>query len=295
MGAFRRHVAAATALTAACLSATPVVASAQARATVSQGSAVEIGGRASCTIGFNDVATATSYTAAHCGGTGQRVRVRDADGLWVELGTFSRSSAYVDEQAANDWAVIEWDPGVEVASNHLSGDSVVDVSTLAPGDEVCAYGARSRAVACGPVIGVINSTVYWDGPNGLQGDSGGPVWLKGAGLVALYSGFNIFRPVDGDSAADTFYSQRASAPVLGEPVPEAEEMDLVVGYFANRPAKPGDVQEIVQPPTVSGAETGDALSSGDPVIFATIVGIVLTLAVAVLPLLAGLQLPGFPV
>jgi len=62
---------------ATCLLASPATVLAQTLTAVGvdQGQRIIVGNTSACTIAFNDPESATSFTAAHCGRTGDRVRV----------------------------------------------------------------------------------------------------------------------------------------------------------------------------------------------------------------------------
>ncbi|WP_288833293.1 hypothetical protein [uncultured Corynebacterium sp.] len=200
---------------------------------VDQGQRIIVGNTSACTIAFNDPGAATSLTAAHCGRTGDRVRVEGPDGVSGEIGTLTRSERYFDGQSSNDWATIRWDDAAEVRPNAHSGDALVAPGELAQGDRICRYGASTQRTVCGSYIGRVGLNIYWDAEHGHPGDSGGPVWAEGKGFVAVYSGSNDVLFQNGFFPGGRKVSaERASAPVDGPVDLQDEEMRVIADYFS---------------------------------------------------------------
>lgn len=156
-----------------------------------------------CTIGFNDPAARRSYTAGHCADngdygwqTGSMVYLADSKGreMTTPAGMIYPAAAYYGASNANDWAVIYWFNGVEVEANPFGGE-YVPIEDIEPGEMLCYHGYASHGgtnrATCGPFVGMIEKTIYFDAP-GMPGygDSGGPVYAPGRGLVGVMSGAN---------------------------------------------------------------------------------------------------------
>ena len=237
----------AVALTATIAATAAVAPPAHAATAVAQGAQIVVADSSSCAVAFNDHAEHVSYTSAHCGLSGDRVRVKLVDGtLTPEIGTLYPSSRWGDSVTGNDWAAIRWDDGVRLAGNGRSGDEVASISDMRPGQQVCTYGAASRRVICGKYAGSVNNNVYFDGETGQHGDSGGPVWAPGRGFLGVYSGVSV---IESKSEGEHQLS-RASAAKNGGPVESADEIALISKYYS------------VQQPTVHKAELPDDALSG---------------------------------
>lgn len=164
-----------------------------------------------CTIGFNDPAQRRSYTAGHCADngdygwqTGSMVYLADGKGreLSTPAGMIYPAAAYYGASNANDWAVIYWFNGVEVEVNPYGGE-YIPIEDLEPGETLCYHGYASHGgtndAACGPFVGMIEKTIYFDAPGMPEyGDSGGPVYAPGRGLVGVMSGANALVDENGD-------------------------------------------------------------------------------------------------
>lgn len=167
----------------AALALSHTVATATEPTVVDQGDGIVVNGSA-CTVGFN--LGASSYTAAHCGESGDRVRLLLADGtLTPPTGTLTTSAA--SEGTTNDWARIDWDAGVEVGPNEYSGDGAVALDAVRPGEPVCTYGRATRATTCGVFHARVGNSFLVDIAPGEPGDSGGPVWAPGRGFMGVHS------------------------------------------------------------------------------------------------------------
>lgn len=188
---------------------------------MSQGDAVTFTGGLRCTIGYNDAARGLSYVAGHCGDPGARASV-SKNGVTSE-GTFQPSREASANETGNDWGLITWDDGVRLGANSLSGDTVLDPAQVKKGERVCMFGSASRRALCGPFAGNLGNNVYWDGPNGVNGDSGGPVWVDGKGFLAVYSGgSHIFNETGGEASL-----ARGTQPINGPRVSADDEIALI--------------------------------------------------------------------
>ena len=164
-----------------------------------------------CTIGYNDPAERRSYTAGHCADngdygwqTGSLVYLADSKGreMSTPAGMIYPAAAYYGASNANDWAVIYWFNGVEVGANPYGGE-YVPIQDLEPGETLCYHGYASHGgtteASCGPFVGMIEKTIYFDAPGMPDyGDSGGPVYAPGRGLVGVMSGANALVDESGE-------------------------------------------------------------------------------------------------
>ena len=174
-----------------------------------------------CTIGYNDPEQRRSYTAGHCADngdygwqTGSLVYLADSKGreMSTPAGMIYPAAAYYGASNANDWAVIYWFNGVEVGANPYGGE-YVPIQDLEPGETLCYHGYASHGgtteASCGPFVGMIEKTIYFDAPGMPDyGDSGGPVYAPGRGLVGVMSGANAL--VD-DRGEEVVGFERASS------------------------------------------------------------------------------------
>lgn len=178
-----------------------------------------------CTIGTNDTARRVSYAAGHCvvrdgvyNKQGALVYLADATGKQIPwpAGTIYPAAAYDPKGEANDWSEIHWFTNVNVAENRFGG-ATISASELTPGDTVCYHGyashGRTAATTCGPFVGMIENTLYFDAPGLPQfGDSGGPVFVPGRGVVGVMSGANYLTDDKGSIIIDL---ERASTMCSG--------------------------------------------------------------------------------
>lgn len=255
--------------------AAPVVNDAPPAATpvVNQGDVVDVVGKGRCTIAFNDRGQIVSYTAGHCGEKGDRAIVM-GEGFRAS-GTFHPSSAMdADEGTANDWGVIRWADGVKLGENGITGDEVVAPSLMRSGDPVCVYGGTSKKTTCGSFAGAIGNNLYWDGPSGKPGDSGGPVWVEGKGFLSIYTGVSMAVGSKGEEAR----LNRSSVPANGPQVSPEEEMELlaqakrITTPVVHETAVPGGTPEKVK-------DGGSSASPGDvaAIVFIVLAGVTFAL------------------
>jgi len=137
-----------------------------------------------CTIGYVDEKLHRAYTAGHCGETGFTAKNDQGE----EIGSFHKNPRYNPKTYRNDQAYIELNDNIIVGDNYFSGDNVVDVEDLSTGDTLCSYGAKSKKTHCGELRTVDEKNIVGDSNSGgIPGDSGGPSWVPGKGLVGLFS------------------------------------------------------------------------------------------------------------
>ena len=213
----------------------PVEASAQTR-TVTQGGSVVVHGTGVCTVGYNDPARHRSFVAAHCGRNGARVEIVDpaTNARSGAVGTLYRSRAY-DGHLGNDWAAIQWDPGVRVDGNRITGDAWVHPNDIRMGETVCYFGRTSHAGGgrtCGSFGGSADNTFLLNAPLTRPGDSGGPMWVPGRGFVGVVSSMWTSRQLPLVQGKNFVVGV---VPQDGPPVPDAR----LVGLWAQNTFLPG--------------------------------------------------------
>lgn len=241
---------------------------------VDQGDAIVVNGSA-CTVGFSQ--GASSYTAAHCGESGDRVRLLLADGtLSPEAGTLTNSAA--SEGTTNDWARIDWDAGVALGPNEYSGDEVVALDTVRRGEQVCTYGWSTRATTCGTFHAQVGNSFLVDIAPGKGGDSGGPLWIPGRGFLGVHSATVSGRNND-TGATKTMLLGATTAD--GGDIQEGVE-EAFLDYFSVHRAQAGAPKP---PPTAAGvviAEDNAAQEpGGDSWYMAALIGVVALLTVVI--------------
>ena len=161
------------------------------QATAPQG--ITIG--AKCTVGYIDHAHHRAWIASHCGDDG--ATVSNSNGKRIGTFRWANGNRYagtrVLEGASRDIAYIELEPEVRAGENRYSGDTVITaLDQVADGAEGCVFGQTTRRVSCGTVS---NSSGFYgftnlsrvNGAEVTYGDSGGPVWVPGQGLLGVLS------------------------------------------------------------------------------------------------------------
>ena len=221
-----------------------------------------------CTIGYNDPEQRRSYTAGHCADradkawqTGSLVYLADSKGreMSIPAGMIYPAAAYYGASNANDWAVIYWFNGVEVGTNPYGGE-FVPIQDLEPGETLCYHGYASHGgtteSACGPFVGMIEKTIYFDAPGMPDyGDSGGPVYAPGRGLVGVMSGANA---LVNESGEEVVGFERASSLQSGALYDDSRIDAFLRSHFAatttppspsrKAPAAPSPVRSTVVTP-----------------------------------------------
>ena len=221
-----------------------------------------------CTIGYNDPEQRRSYTAGHCADradkawqTGSLVYLADSKGreMSIPAGMIYPAAAYYGASNANDWAVIYWFNGVEVGANPYGGE-YVPIQDLEPGETLCYHGYASHGgtteAACGPFVGMIEKTIYFDAPGMPDyGDSGGPVYAPGRGLVGVMSGANA---LVNESGEEVVGFERASSLQSGALYDDSRIDAFLRSHFAatttppspsrKAPAAPSPVRSTVVTP-----------------------------------------------
>ena len=138
-----------------------------------------------CTIGYVDAHRRNFMFTGHCanGNVGDIVY----NDQLQEIGRVSEN--YHKGAAYNDIAVVNVTHG-NIGNNIYSGDVWVAPHTIKRGEKVCSYGANSNKIHCGIITGKESPNVIIASRNsgGISGDSGGPAWIPGRGLIGIYSG-----------------------------------------------------------------------------------------------------------
>ena len=213
-----------------------------------------------CTIGYNDPEQRRSYTAGHCAGsadragrgwkTGSLVYLADSKGREIPspAGMIYPAAAYYGGSNANDWAVIYWFSGVEIDGNPYGGE-YLPIDDLEPGETLCYHGYTSHGgstdAACGPFVGTIEETIFFDAPSlPGYGDSGGPVYAPGRGFVGVMSGANAL--VD-ESGEEVVGFERASSLQSGALYDDSRIDTFLRTHFAAKTTSPSPSRKAWAP------------------------------------------------
>ena len=213
-----------------------------------------------CTIGYNEPGQRRSYTAGHCAGsadradrgwkTGSLVYLADSKGREIPTpaGMIYPAAAYYGGSNANDWAVIYWFNGVEVEANPFGGE-YLPIDELEPGETLCYHGYASHGgtnrATCGPFVGMIEKTIYFDAPGMPDyGDSGGPVYAPGRGLVGVMSGANALVDERGEEVVGF---ERASSLQSGALYDDSRIDTFLRTHFAAKTTSPSPSRKAWAP------------------------------------------------
>jgi len=170
-----------TAAAAAAAAVTLTAASAWA-GTINQGDRVRNQEWDTCTVGY--VQTGSAYTAGHCGKTGDTMFNFQTN---EQIGTLNSHYSY---PGGEDWAEITLNDTTTAGENTYSGNQVVSPEDIEVGDTIHSYGGKTGQQYTGTVTRTDGHQVLATGEaGGLPGDSGGPAWIDGKGLVGVYSSY----------------------------------------------------------------------------------------------------------
>ena len=204
--------------------------------TINQGDRVRNQEWMTCTVGY--VQDGSAYTAGHCGKTGDTMFNFQTN---EQIGTLNSHFSYA---GGEDWAEITLNDTTDAGENIYSGNQVVSPEDIEVGDTIHSYGGKTGQQYTGTVTRTDGHQVLATGEaGGLPGDSGGPAWIDGKGLVGVYSSYYT------DGAPEDKYAV-GFHPVAPEGAPRYE-------------AAPEDVPEE-NPAPAPDADQGDAeAESGD--------------------------------
>ena len=108
------------------------------------------------------------------------------------LGVLTNSPRYNGSNknvaVVNDWATISWADSVRLEPSRYSGDTIVPISDVQLGETVCVYGNTTKRESCGNFAGRNGTTFYVEHATSDPGDSGGPLWIPGRGLIGVLAG-----------------------------------------------------------------------------------------------------------
>lgn len=130
-----------------------------------------------CTIGY--VGDGFAITAAHCAEY-EGMKIVDKNRQLIGKIVLS------DQESNQDTAIIKLEENV-AGSNIYSGDYIVSMAELSPDDEFCQFGQTTKQVLCAEQGGLARYGYMWSKAKAQNGDSGGPVWVKGKGFVGSMS------------------------------------------------------------------------------------------------------------
>mgnify|MGYP001556711200 CR=1 FL=1 len=177
-----------------------------------------------CTIGYNDPVKRVSYTAAHCGRGVKRVYLLDISSekpqKLISAGTIEMSPNFDQATGFNDWATIHWNDGVTIHPNTFDRDGNVPVRNLRKGQTVCYHGyaqhGTSGGANCGDIIAILGNKILYEADPTQPGDSGGPVYLPGGGLVGVSSAHFAIPDRDGRIHNVNVASAPSDGPVVSK-------------------------------------------------------------------------------
>lgn len=172
--------------------------------TIYQGMRVVTAAGIECSLGYLDVDNHVAFLARHCFGTQDVAEIEGmAVGAYgVKIGTVASMDDYrfhnpeldAVAHADVDIAVISLVRNVTLGGNLYSGDPVVPYGQLRLGARVCTFGATSQVKICGRIVAKqpearkIYIAPDRPGLTSKNGDSGGPVWQPGVGIVGVHGG-----------------------------------------------------------------------------------------------------------
>lgn len=143
---------------------------------VNQGDVVTINGRDTCTVTY--IADGYLYTAGHCTRVGDTITHRTLLGSYAPVGT----TTHVVDTATEDYAVIALNRGVTGTNTYATNPQ--PLTNVEPGDMVCHYARQTTTITCAHATTTGATTLWLPGTHTiLPGDSGGPAWVPGKGLV----------------------------------------------------------------------------------------------------------------
>ncbi|MDO5099054.1 MAG: hypothetical protein Q4D85_09890 [Corynebacterium sp.] len=188
---------------------------AAAVAPVNQGDLITLSddrGHSRCTAGYIDTANLRIWTAGHCA----EDRAHAFNQFGDHIGQFrhrysikDKSLTAEDEETRRqaklryqfyDIGYINLRKPEFGGTNSYSGDRPYIPEV---GEEICRFGATTRAVYCGVVLRVSEHLIYAIDLRSDRGDSGGPNWVPGKGYVGQTLGINRIRNSQGRSAVTT--------------------------------------------------------------------------------------------
>ena len=156
---------------------------------VNQGDRISVKGT-SCTIGYIDKSNRKAYTAAHCFVSdktpGQSI---DAQPVYNSFGRQIGVATGVYSGTQNDdFIMIDLFNNIPEGENSFSGDTIVKIEDVKPGDEICSFSRKYKKTMCGEIEKVNEREILATREaGGISGDSGGPAWVEGKGFVGVYT------------------------------------------------------------------------------------------------------------
>ncbi|MDO4761333.1 MAG: hypothetical protein Q4A31_05395 [Corynebacterium sp.] len=204
-----------------------------------------------CTAGYVDKKNARIWTAGHCSHHGsivyneQRVAVgtlkhrynvsENVDHLRGE----ERRKATAD-YFFHDISYVDLINPAMAGANTYSGDRPY---TPTAGEQLCRFGATTRAVYCATIFNVTDHLIYVANLNTQGGDSGGPAWVPGEGYVGQAVGAFNFTNREGRSLVMTIIHREDLAQIVPQRTASEgfehyipKENELLINSYAIRNA-----------------------------------------------------------
>lgn len=156
---------------------------------VNQGDRISVEG-SNCTIGYIDKANRKAYSAAHCF-VSDKEKTQDVHNKTV-YNSFGRhigtaSGTYHGSQN-NDFIIIDLLNNIPAGENSFSGDAIVKIEDVKPGDTICSFSRKYKKTMCGEIENINGRDIFATRESGgTHGDSGGPAWIPGKGFVGVFT------------------------------------------------------------------------------------------------------------
>lgn len=160
-----------------------------------------------CTVGFVQKPENVLWTSSHCFKDGDIVY----DKLFNRIGIADRyydgdifknhDNPDIHFLMSNDFTIVRLDDNV-VGNNIFSGDFITPSDSIVSGENVCSFSRMENKTFCGNIIEKYNmsegyDSIVWSNLPIKKGDSGGPVWIEGKGILGVQSGY--LTPENGDN------------------------------------------------------------------------------------------------
>lgn len=132
-----------------------------------------------CTLGYIDPIARTATFAAHCVPSGREIELYQ-DATSVPIGkTTSHFNIGIDNSRSDMITFDLYDTvGLADQPNPYSGDTLLSTDDVEFGDKACSYSAMTGSVRCGTIYNTDGNVIFGSPElGGVQGDSGGPMWL----------------------------------------------------------------------------------------------------------------------
>lgn len=153
-----------------------------------------------CTVGFVQKPENLLWTSSHCFKDGDIVYDKDFNKIGIADRYYDgdifkdRENPDIHFLMSKDFTIIHLEPYIIAGKNYFSGDSIVPNDSTSPEEEVCSFSRMENKSYCGRILEKHHlsdnyDSLLWSNLPIIKGDSGGPVWIKGKGILGIQSGF----------------------------------------------------------------------------------------------------------